>query len=139
MVIAISIIVVVTMAAVILLTGLYLRGSRPVRARSGPDGFQEARIIIDGGYHPDHICVTLGIPVRLHIWRGEDNPCSQRILFSGIGVERRLPSFQETVIEFLPPAAGTFLFTCQWGIYRGKLVVVPPRGRLPAAAGPIKG
>lgn len=97
------------------------------RAILSQDGYQEATIVINGRYQPDTIGVAQGVPVRLHFLRREDNPCSERVVFSAYGVDRRLPAFQETTVEFLPTAPGTVLFTCQWGMYRGKLVVVASR------------
>ncbi|MBI4336322.1 MAG: cupredoxin domain-containing protein [Chloroflexi bacterium] len=94
-----------------------------------PGGFQEASITINGRYQPETIQIVQGLPVRLHFYRKEDNPCSERIVFAGFGIDRRLPPFQETTVEFLPVATGTFLFTCQWGMYRGKLVVTAPSDR----------
>lgn len=102
-------------------------GRNSPQAIRSQDGYQEATIIISGRYRPDTIWVALGVPVRLHFLRREDNPCSERVVFSAFGVDRRLPAFQETTVEFVPAAPGTFLFTCQWGMYRGKLVVMAPR------------
>ena len=112
-----------------------LRTRRAGRATITPEGRQEATITINGRYHPDTIHVERGIPVRLHFLRKEDNPCSERVVFSAFGVDRRLPAFQETIVEFVPVSIGTFLFTCQWGMYRGKLVVMASRGRTKALHG----
>jgi plastocyanin domain-containing protein len=111
----------------------HLRMRKAARAALSPKGYQEARVTINGRYHPDTVRVQQGIPVRIRFLREEDNPCSERVVFSHFGVDRRLPAFQETAVEFVPTAIGTFLFTCQWGMYRGKLVVTPARGRLKTA------
>ena len=113
----------------------HLRTQRAERATITPEGRQEATITIHGRYHPDTIHVVQGMPVRLHFLRKEDNPCSERVVFSTFGVDRRLPAFQETIVEFVPFSTGTFLFTCQWGMYRGKLVVMASRGRTKALHG----
>ena len=60
--------------------------------------------------------------------RLKDEPCSERVIFSGVEVDRRLPAFHETTVEFTPEALGTYLFTCQWGMYRGKLIVTSADG-----------
>ncbi|MBF8266556.1 MAG: copper-translocating P-type ATPase [Dehalococcoidia bacterium] len=98
------------------------------RASLTVDGYQKARVVINGRYRPDMLRVQQGVPVRLRFLRREDNPCSERVIFAGFGIDRRLPAFQETTVEFVPTVAGTFLFTCQWGMYRGSLVVTAPRG-----------
>lgn len=104
------------------------RDGAAAHAELNRDGYQEATIIINGRYHPDSLHVAEGIPVRLHFVRREDNPCSERVIFSGLPVDRRLPPFKDTVVEFTPRTPGIFLFTCEWGMYRGKLVV-RARGR----------
>ncbi len=94
-------------------------------AAPSADGFQEATISINGRYRPGVIKVRQGVPLRLRFLREEDNPCSERVIFSGLGIDRRLPAFHETTVEFVPTTAGTYLFTCQLGMYRGELVVTP--------------
>ena len=66
MYIVILVIVGVALAAVVGLVSFRLRDSRSVWAKLTPEGFQEARIVINGGYHPDRIRVVPGTPVRLH-------------------------------------------------------------------------
>lgn len=114
---------------------LLLRRLRQTRApiALNPDGYQEVRVVINGGYRPDTVRVQQGMPVRIRFLREEDDVCSERVVFSAFGVDRRLPPFQETAVEFLPTTTGTFLFTCDWGIYRGSLVVTPPRSKPPAS------
>lgn len=116
-----------------LVAGLFLarrlRGAQHLVALS-PEGYQEARIVINGRYRPALVRVQQGIPVRIRFLRREDNPCSERVVFAGFGIDRRLPAFQETTVEFVPTSTGTFLFTCQWGMYRGRLVVMAPGRRV---------
>lgn len=95
----------------------------PTRAVVTPEGYQEATITVKKGYRPHRIVVEKGMPVRLHFIRDEDDPCSERVIFADVGVDRRLPAFRDTTIEFTPLTSGTFLFTCQMGMYRGKLLV----------------
>ncbi|MBI4200252.1 MAG: cupredoxin domain-containing protein [Chloroflexi bacterium] len=101
----------------------------PAQAALRPEGYQEATIAICGRYRPGTIRVWRDVPVRLRFVRNEDEPCSERVVFSAFGVDRRLPAFQETVVEFVPTVPGTYLFTCQRGMYRGKLVVAASGGR----------
>ena len=104
-----------------------LRKTR-VRAVQDPGGYQAASITVKGRYYPEVVEVEQGVPTRLHFIRDEDVECSERVIFAGVGVDRRLLPFQETTIEFVPREQGEFLFTCQRGVYRGTLVVKPPRG-----------
>ncbi|MEE8362463.1 MAG: cupredoxin domain-containing protein [Dehalococcoidia bacterium] len=91
------------------------------------DGYQEVHVNIKGRYRPDSVEVRTGMPVRMWFNRAEDEECSERVIIAGMGIDRYLPAFRETVVEFLPREPGTFLFTCQAGMYRGRLVVRPRR------------
>ena len=88
------------------------------------DGFQDVTITVRGEYRPNVVRVVQGVPVRMRFLREEDTPCSARVIFSGIGIERRLAPFSETVIEFVPDKVGEHMFTCEMGMYRGRLIVV---------------
>lgn len=108
----------------------FMRSRRKVRVRAvqDPGGYQMACITVRGRYYPEVVEVERGVPTRLHFIRDEDIECSERVIFAGVGVDRRLLPFQQTTIEFVPREEGAFLFTCQRGVYRGTLVVKPPRG-----------
>lgn len=92
---------------------------------------------VHNGYEPRTLEVMQGVPVRLHFQRDEDTECSERVVFSDIGIDRRLPAFRETTIEFTPRQAGTFLFTCHLGMYRGTLIVLPSKSRTNSGDGAV--
>lgn len=112
-----------------------LRGPGYARASCAPDGYQEVNITVQGRYRPNSIQVEQGMPVRLRFLRAENDACSERVVFSGLGIDRRLPAFKETTVEFLPRDPGTYLFTCERGIYRGRLVVAHARRNGARSAG----
>ncbi|MFH1906780.1 MAG: hypothetical protein ABIL11_05290 [Chloroflexota bacterium] len=66
-------------------------------------GYQEAMVLVKGGYTPDVIVVEKGKPVRLNFVRTESASCSEMVL--------------------IPDKAGEFEFQCQMGMLRGKLIV----------------
>lgn len=92
---------------------------------SAESGVQDVTITVLREYRPNVVKVVQGVPVRMRFVREEDTPCSGRVIFSGIGIDRRLLPFSETLIEFVPEIVGEFLFTCEMGMYRGWLIVVP--------------
>jgi P-type Cu+ transporter len=100
-------------------------------AAMAPDGVQEVEIMVRGRYQPDTLVVTAGIPARLLFNRQEDNPCSDRVIFSDSMQEQRLAPFAVTPMQFIPSRSGEFLFTCSMGMYQGRLLV-----REPGAGGP---
>lgn len=102
----------------------YFLGPRPGPAGSSPkaDGVQEVRIVVKGGYDPDTIFVEAGRPVRLLFYRDETAACSSRIVFDGLGLDRDLPAFQTTAIEFTPREPGDYSFRCHMDMLHGRVV-----------------
>jgi len=94
-----------------------------VRATTPQGGYQEAMILVKGGYTPSVVVVQHGRPVRLNFRREETTACSEMVLFGDFGKSAHLPQGQLVPIEFVPDKAGTFEFSCQMGMFRGKLVV----------------
>lgn len=86
-------------------------------------GYQEAMVLVKGGYTPDVIVVQHGKPVRLNFRRDESAACSEMVLFNDFGKSAHLPEGQTVPIEFLPEKSGEYEFSCQMGMFRGKLVV----------------
>lgn len=98
------------------------------RAALASSGYQEAMVLVKGGYAPDTIVVRAGKPVRLTFRREEASPCSEMVVFGDFGKSATLPEGELVPVEFLPREAGTYEFTCQMGMLRGRLVVEPAEG-----------
>ncbi len=95
------------------------------RAVLTSSGYQEAMVLVKGGYAPDTIVVRAGRPVRLSFRREESSPCSEMVVFADFGKSARLPEGEIVPVELLPKEPGTYEFTCQMGMLRGRLVVEP--------------
>lgn len=80
-------------------------------------------ILVRGGYSPDTIVVRAGKPVRLTFRREESSACSEIVVFGGFGRSATLPQGHDVDVELMPDRPGTFEFTCQMGMLRGRLVV----------------
>jgi len=94
-----------------------------LRAAVSSSGYQEAMVLVKGGYTPDVIVVQHGKPVRLNFRREESAACSEMVVFGDFGKSATLPEGEIVPIEFLPEKAGEYEFTCQMGMFRGKLIV----------------
>ena len=94
-----------------------------VRAALSSGGYQEAMILVKGGYTPDLVVVQRGRPVRLNFRRDETAACSEMVVLGDFGKSARLPEGDVVPVEFLPDRAGTYEFTCQMGMLRGRIVV----------------
>ena len=94
-----------------------------VRAALSSSGYQEAMVLVKGGYTPDVIVVRQGRPVRLNFRREETAACSEVVVLPAFGKSTRLPEGETVAVEFLPEQPGEYEFACQMGMLRGKLVV----------------
>ncbi len=94
-----------------------------VRATATSSGYQEAMILVKGGYTPDVIVVQHGKPVRFNFRREETAACSEMVVFNDFGKSAHLPTGETVPVEFLPEKPGEYEFTCQMGMFRGKLIV----------------
>lgn len=86
-------------------------------------GYQEAMILVKGGYTPDVVLVQRGKPVRLNFRREESASCSERVLLPDFQRNAELPTGEVVPVEFLPQEPGEFEFSCPMGMFRGKVVV----------------
>jgi len=96
------------------------QGTRVVVTSSG---YQEALVLVKGGYTPDVIVVEHGKPVRLNFLREESASCSEMVVFADFNKSAQLPEGQTVPIEFMPDKPGEYEFACQMGMFRGKLIV----------------
>ncbi len=94
-----------------------------LRAPLASSGYQEAMVLVKGGYTPDVIIVRHGRPVRLNFRREESSACSEMVVFGDFGKSAKLPTGETVSVELLPETPGEYEFTCQMGMLRGKLVV----------------
>ena len=94
-----------------------------IKAGMARSGYQEATVLVKGGYTPDVIIVERGKPVRLNFLRAESASCSEMVLFPDFNKSARLPEGESVPVEFVPDKAGEFEFQCQMGMFRGKLIV----------------
>lgn len=117
----------VTIGGVVLIAAiaLFFWGPRKGghRAPVTSSGYQEAMVLVKGGYTPDVIVVEHGRPVRLNFRREESAACSEMVLFGDFGKSAKLPEGETVAVELLPEKPGEYEFACQMGMLRGKLVV----------------
>jgi plastocyanin domain-containing protein len=101
----------------------WLRRTRGVRASETSGGYQEAMILVKGGYTPDAIIVRSGRPVRLNFRREETASCSDKVIFADFQKSAELPTGVTVPVELMPREPGEFAFACPMGMFRGKLIV----------------
>ena len=119
--------IVVTVTGLLLIAGVawFFWGPRGegVRAAKTSSGYQEALVLVKGGYTPAVIVADSGAPVRLEFRREETAACSERVLFPDFGKAADLPEGQLVAVELPPSEPGEYGFECGMGMLHGKLVV----------------
>jgi Cu+-exporting ATPase len=112
-------------AAGIALLSWFFFGPRTARRADVHDGIQEIGITVQGGYVPDRIRATQGVPLRLVFDRRESGDCTSRVVFPDFAVSAALPAYGQATVELLPTAPGEFGFACGMNMIHGTLVVEP--------------
>jgi Cu+-exporting ATPase len=103
----------------------YFFGEKKASRAQLHDGVQEIAITVKGGYSPDVITVTQGVPVRLTFTRQESGDCTSKVVFPDWQVSRSLPEDEPVTIELTPTEVGEFGFACGMNMVKGRLVVEP--------------
>jgi plastocyanin domain-containing protein len=112
------------LAAIAFIIWFFWLVKRPgIKANPTSDSYQEAMVLVKGGYTPDVILVERGKPVRLNFVRTESASCSEMVMFPDFNKSAYLPEGETVALELMPDSVGEFEFQCQMGMLRGKLVV----------------
>jgi plastocyanin domain-containing protein len=101
----------------------WMKRAKGVRAAETSGGYQEAMILVKGGYTPDTVIVSRGRPVRLNFRREETASCSDKVVFEHFGKSAELPTGELVSVELMPKEVGEFSFACPMGMFRGRLIV----------------
>ena len=76
----------------------------------------------DGTYQPAAVEVQAGHPVSLSFMRHDPSPCAEKVVFADLDITADLPLGRARRIEIPALKPGTYEFTCQMGMYRGRLI-----------------
>jgi Cu+-exporting ATPase len=120
---------IVVLAGAALLSGGLWRfffGPRQAQLAEVRGGVQEVHVTVKGGYSPDLVRVRAGEPLRLVFDRQETGDCTARVVFPDFGINRALPAFAVTTVEFTPDKPGEFGFACGMNMVHGTLLVEEP-------------
>ena len=115
----------VLIGAIVLLGGLgwfFLAPRRATQALS-QGGEQSIDIIVKGGYSPDTIQATVGVPLRITFDRQESGSCTEKVIIPAFRIAADLPANRRTTIVLTPDTPGTYEFACGMNIVHGKLII----------------
>ncbi len=103
---------------------LWLRFQRQQEAAvQTATGTQRQTIVVRGAYAPNVVSIQAGITTELIFDRQEDTECSRFVTFAGLHIRQDLPAFQQTTVMLPALPKGEVHFTCDMGMYQGKLVI----------------
>ena len=81
-------------------------------------------LVKQGIYQPALIQIPKGKEIKLQFIRQDATPCAETVVFSKLSIAQSLPLNQTVEIVIPPQQPGELEFTCQMGMYRGKLLIV---------------
>lgn len=96
--------------------------SKPGLQRSTPNGSIDI-VVENGVYTPAQIEVMQGEQITLNFIRKDPGPCAEKVVFADLGVSQDLVLNEVNRVVLSLDKAGVYTFTCQMGMYRGKLLV----------------
>jgi Cu+-exporting ATPase len=112
-------------AIAIALLAWFFFGPKQARQAQLVGQVQEVRVTVKGGYSPDLIRVSQNVPLRILFDRQESGECTSRVVFPDFALNRALPAYATTAVEFTPDRTGRFGFACGMNMVHGTLVVEP--------------
>ena len=77
----------------------------------------------NGVYQPSNIEAKINQPITLRFIRDDASPCAETVVFHSLNISKQLPLHQPVDLLLNISKAGEYEFTCQMGMYRGKLIV----------------
>ncbi|HKY69560.1 MAG TPA: cupredoxin domain-containing protein [Gammaproteobacteria bacterium] len=80
-------------------------------------------VVQDGIYTPSLIRAKSGQTLTLSFLRKDTTPCSEFVVFDQLNISGKLPINKPYIIKVVLKEPGEYDFTCQMGMYRGKLIV----------------
>jgi len=86
-------------------------------------GRDEVHIDVASGYRPAVATVRTGVPIRVVFHRHDDDPCTERVVFSSPRIERRLAGDGATSVDIPARQIGEIRYTCGMGRYSGTIRV----------------
>lgn len=84
-------------------------------------GVQKATIKVDNGFSPATVIVKTGKLVEL-TFDTKSRGCATEVVFRTLKIRKALTDGKKTVVTFTPKNAGTYVFECPMGMYKGKVV-----------------
>lgn len=120
-------------ALIAVLTWYFFAPRKAIRAQvSG--GVQVVDISVKGGYSPDLVHVTAGMPVRLRFDRQDNSECTSRVVFPDLRKSASLAAFGTTTVELTLEEPGEYPWACGMNMLHGRLIAEPAGAASPGTS-----
>ena len=80
-------------------------------------------LVKDGIYQPSLVQIPANKEVTLHFLREDESACSKTVVFTQLNLAYELPMNKVVTVVLPPQKEGELDFTCQMGMYRGKIII----------------
>lgn len=80
-------------------------------------------VVKNGVYQPANLKAKVGDTLSLQFLREDATPCAEMVIFPQLNISEMLPLNEKKKVVLTLNKAGEYDFTCQMGMYRGKLIV----------------
>lgn len=84
---------------------------------------ENALIIVDGGYTPSLLALSVGKQSVITFLRKDPTPCLEELVIGDLGIRKSLPLNERVAIALTPPKAGEYVFNCGMNMFKGKFIV----------------
>ncbi len=80
-------------------------------------------IIVDGGYTPSTISVSVGKTTKINFLRKDPSSCLEEVVLADFKIKKFLPLNKSVTIEIKPEKSGEYPFSCGMNMFHGKIIV----------------
>src|ERR1019366_1587456 len=127
-----DLVVLISSGALLSALGWFFFAPRKATDATNAGSSQSIVIIVKGGYSPDTIQATVGIPLHITFDRQESGSCTEKVIIPAFLIAADLPANQRTTVVFTPDKPGTYEFACGMNMVHGKLIINPASNSISA-------
>lgn len=113
----------VLIGSVVILFIAYLKWSQREEKAMETEAGQKVTVLVKGAYSPNIIKAIVGKPLTILFDRQEDSDCSKKVIINDFNISVEIPDFGQKEITITPQAPGSYPFSCEMGMYQGKIEV----------------
>lgn len=87
------------------------------------DGKQNVHVVVDGGYKPQTVVLSKGVPATMTFERKDPSSCLSEVVLPDFGIRSELPLGNEKSFSINTVKAGEFDYACGMNMFHGKIII----------------